>query len=168
MGSIVSDRPHGKHVSIDSTSPHALGICDYSGFVFRRIDLVRQMEWRGNALVWTGYLVGRPYVDKPNEQLRPPILPPDPVPVLWPRLQQPTAVYWANQNIPWEDLPVYDWVSWSGSDDGIPAAPEDERLEALEIEQSPTTTYGNGGAPGVQQQTQAEILASLQNFHWGS
>lgn len=84
----MSYRPHGKHVSIDETSPKAVGICDKTGFIFNRKDLVKQMEWRGNALVWTGFLVGRPYVDEPNQQLRPPILPPDPVPVVMPRLEQ--------------------------------------------------------------------------------
>lgn len=75
----------GKHVEIDPDNPEALGICDYTGFVHLRRDLVKQMEWRGNALEWTGLYVGRDYADVPNEQLRPPILPPDPVPVIEPR-----------------------------------------------------------------------------------
>lgn len=78
-------RYHGKHVEIDPDNPEALGICDYTGFVHLRRDLVKQMEWRGNSLEWTGLYVGRDYADVPNEQLRPPILPPDPVPVIDPR-----------------------------------------------------------------------------------
>jgi hypothetical protein len=125
-------RPHGKHVRIDADSPKALGICDYTGFVHNRIDLVRQMEWRGNALVWTGFYVGKTYADRPNEQLRPPILPPDPVPVREPRLQQPTLVTWSNnQPAVWVQLPIYDWVSWSGSEDGIPCLPQRQRLLQL-------------------------------------
>lgn len=100
----MSYRPKGKHVSINDAAPQALGICDATGFVFKRIDLVREMQWRGNALIWTGFLVGRPYVDKPNEQLRPPIYPPDPVPVMFPRLPS----------------------------DGVPALPEDQRLLLLQ------------------------------------
>jgi len=126
-------RPHGKHVNIDEDAPQALGICDYTGFVHKRSDLVRQMEWRGNAIVWTGFYVGRWYADKPNEQLRPPILPPDPVPIREPRLQQPTLVTWTNnQPAVWQLLPIYDWVSWSGSDDGIPCLPENQRLFLLQ------------------------------------
>src|SRR6202790_19811 len=123
-------RPHGKHVSIDEDHPQALGICDYTGFVHNYRDLVRQMEWRGNAIVWTGFYVGRQYADRPNEQLRPPILPPDPVPVRFPRLQQPTPITWSDNgtNYTWATSPVYDWVSWSGSDDGIPCLPEAQRL----------------------------------------
>lgn len=85
--------PLGKRVSIDVKNPQALGICDKTGFVFMRKDLVRQMEWHGNALVWTGAYVGRPYVDKPNEQGRSPMLPPDPIPVPQPRpdIQGPDA-----------------------------------------------------------------------------
>lgn len=86
----MSNRPHGKHVFIDADEPHALAICDKTQFVHRRIDLVQQMEWRGNSIQWTGFLVGRDYVDTPNEQLRPPMLPPDPVPVPNPRVQMPS------------------------------------------------------------------------------
>lgn len=126
-------RPKGKHVQIDCSNPNALGICDYTGFVFNRKDLVRQMEWRGNALVWTGFYVGKPYIDKPNEQLRPPILPPDPVPVKEPRLQQPTTITWSvGQPQPWGQLTVFDWSGWAGSEDGIPAFPEDKRLTLLQ------------------------------------
>lgn len=129
----MSHRPHGKHVLIDSSSPSALGICDYTGFVFLRKDLVRQMEWRGNALVWTGFYVGKPYADVPNQQNRPPILPPDPIPVRDPRLQQPEIITWSQgQNQIWSLLTVYDWTSWSGSEDGVIAFPENQRLSLLQ------------------------------------
>lgn len=136
--------PKGKHVNIDQDFPSALGICDKSRFVFNHKDLVKQMEWRGNALVWTGFLVGRPYVDVPNEQLRPPILPPDPVPVKMPRLPQGNLPYMTgvpalpeNQRV--AELKTFNWQAPSvkqapnkNSPDGIPALPEDLRLEALE------------------------------------
>lgn len=127
------NRPHGKHVRIDIDAPSALGICDKTGFVHNRRDLVRQMEWRGNALVWTGFYVGRQYADAPNEQLKPPILPPDPVPVMEPRLQQPTIVTWSNgQPALWGALPIYSWDSWAGCEDGIPCLPEAQRLTLLQ------------------------------------
>lgn len=160
--------PKGKHVTVDADSPMALGICDKTGFVFKRMDLVRQMEWRGNSLIWTGFMVGKPYVDQPNPQLRPPILPPDPVPVKDPRLQKPSAVYWANQNIPWSQLTVDNWVSWSGSEDGTLAATEEQRLIALQAANQPPTAFASGGVPQMQQLTQQQILQSLRTYNWNT
>lgn len=126
-------RPRGKHVRIDADSPRALGICDYTGFVHNREDLVRQMEWRGDAIVWTGFYVGKDYQDTPNEQLRPPLLPPDPVPVREPRLQQPTLVTWSNgQPLAWGMLSIFSWGIWEGDEDGEPCLPEAQRLTALQ------------------------------------
>jgi hypothetical protein len=50
----------GDYVRKDVIEP--IGTCDYSGFPFSRSDLVKQYEWRGNQLVWTGAIVGRPFV----------------------------------------------------------------------------------------------------------
>jgi hypothetical protein len=71
----------GKYVTIDPKNPSALGQCDESGLTFNHKDLYRQMEWRGNNLVWTGFLVGKPYLDVPNEQNRPPLIKDDPKPI---------------------------------------------------------------------------------------
>lgn len=159
----MSNRPKGKYVTIDTSNPAALGICDKSGFVFRRQDMIKQMEWRGNALVWTGFIVGRPFADVPNEQLRPPILPPDPVPIKLPRTKQPTTVTWSNQGTIWSLLPIYTWDSWIGSEDGVPAAPESVRKSSLEQEVEPPQSYGvSGYAPPYPDLTQAQILSNLQ------
>jgi hypothetical protein len=125
-------RPKGKHVSIDMDNPEALGICDKSQFVFKRKDLIKQYEWRGNAIVWTGFYVGRPYVDTPNEQARPPILPPDPVPVMYPRLPQGTLILWnANPLGNWNGADDY-WNAADSFSDGILALPESQRLSNLQ------------------------------------
>jgi hypothetical protein len=79
----------GKYVSINPDNPSSVGVCDYSGFVFNHEDLVKQMEWKGDKLVWTGLMVGRPYLDKPNEQDRPPLVKDDPRPIKNPRLPTP-------------------------------------------------------------------------------
>lgn len=102
-------RPKGRHVSIREKNPKAVGICDYTGFIHLKQDLVRQMEYRGDRLVWTGFYVGKDYQDKPNQQLRPPMLPPDPIPVVDARLEQ-------SGNLP----PV------------VPAKPMNERIADLE------------------------------------
>jgi len=160
--------PKGKHVIIDPDNPVALGICDATGFVFKRTDLVKQMEWRGNSLKWTGFLVGKPYVDKPNEQLRTPLLKPDPVPVKDPRGQRASQVVWSNQNVNWEDLEIVDWASWDGTEDGVLAASEAERLLSLQTGNFPPSVSQGGGSPQAPELTQAQILQSLQNFNWGS
>ncbi len=82
-------RKVGKYVTIDFNNPSMVGVCDDSGFVFNHPDLVKQMEWRGDKLVWTGLMIGRPYLDKPNEQNRPPLVRDDPRPVKNPRLPTP-------------------------------------------------------------------------------
>ena len=76
----------GKYVSINPDNPSALGVCDESGFIFNHKDLIKQMEWRGNNLVWTGLMVGKPYLDKPSQQNRPPITKDDPKATRNPRL----------------------------------------------------------------------------------
>jgi hypothetical protein len=69
----------GAYVKKGSLEP--VGVCDYSGFWFSRSDLVKQMEYRGNSLVWTGFMVGRPFLDVPSEQNRPPLIKNDPIAV---------------------------------------------------------------------------------------
>jgi hypothetical protein len=122
---------HGKYLSIDPENPEALGICDYTGFVFPKKDLVRQMEWRGEGLVWTGFYVGRPFVDKPNEQNRTPIFPPDPVPVLDPRPPFMSVIAWnMDQSIFSQNLSTFD------TDQGVmlnaPALPVPQRVQELQ------------------------------------
>ena len=75
-----------KYVKVNPKNPNGLGVCDRSGFVFNHKDLVKQMEWRGNNLVWTGLMVGPPFLDKPSEQNRPPIVKDDPKTLKNPRL----------------------------------------------------------------------------------
>ncbi len=73
----------GDYVRKDVIEP--IGTCDYSGFLFSKSDLVKQYEWRGKQLVWTGEIEGRPFVDEPNEQNRPPQIKGDPKAVQNPR-----------------------------------------------------------------------------------
>lgn len=79
----------GKYVNVDEKHPQGVGVCDDSDFVFNHKDLCKQMDWRGNQLVWTGLMIGRPYLDVPNEQNRPPIVKIDPKPFKNPRFPTP-------------------------------------------------------------------------------
>ncbi len=127
----MSYRPKGKHVTIDIENPEALGICDYTGFVHLRKDLVKQMQWRGNKLIWTGFLVGKDYLDIPQEQLRPPMLKPDPIPVKLPRPQYVSGTTW-NTNMMLFNLNQNFWNVQGILDDGISTLPGAQQLQALE------------------------------------
>lgn len=94
----------GKYVKIDPNDPDALGVCDESGFVFNHKDLCKQMEWRGDNLVWTGMMRGRPYLDVPSEQNRPAIGKADPKPMKNPKLPTPYTDPDANQVLPPKQL----------------------------------------------------------------
>lgn len=78
-------RFHGR-ATVSATSPRAWGICDRCYLLYDRSALVLQYEWRGNSLKSLGiYVCTVTCLDKPQQQLRPQILPPDPVPILQPR-----------------------------------------------------------------------------------
>lgn len=74
-------RPHG-NVRINPNSPEAMGVCDRCGFWFSHRDLAFQYDYRGMELKNTQRLVCHPCYDKPNEQLKPRIIPPDPPPIM--------------------------------------------------------------------------------------
>ena len=78
-------RQKGKYTKIDRNNPLAVARCDYSGFLCRHSDLIKQMEYRGKALVWTGFWVNKVFADKPNPQNITPVLLPDPYPIYSPR-----------------------------------------------------------------------------------
>jgi len=129
-----------RYARIDPRHPQALGICDESDFVFNRKDLVKQMEWRGNRLVWTGFYKGKPFVDQPQEQLRPPAVKADPTPVKEPRLPQPDSDFYTFQENPvplpqrlTEELNSFNWTSSSPApvDTGDPDGRPVEGVQAL-------------------------------------
>ncbi len=150
---------YGKYVKINRSHPQAVGICDYSGFVFNHRDLCRQMEWRGNALEWTGFLVGRPFLDVPNQQSRPPIMGPDPVPIQNPRPPQ-------GQLITWDSNP-YIWgvagVNWDEPE------PNDPSLALLLQEaQTPESMIIDNFDQGILPLPRATTLAQLSQLNWSN
>lgn len=149
----------GQYVTIDIDNPQALGICDRTGFVHNRKDLVKQMEWRGDSLVWTGFLVGRDFVDVPNEQSRPPILPPDPVPVIDPRVMQNQEERYSNNNLP-VISECYFWMnSLADTNDGTLVMSQSQIRQQLNTASFVTGSV-DGGDFGP---NQAEILAELNS-----
>lgn len=65
----------------------ARAVCDRCQCEVQRMDLVWQMEYRGNNLMRTGFLVCKTCLDVPYQGRRPIILPADPVPILDPRTE---------------------------------------------------------------------------------
>lgn len=76
----------GKYVTVSWDDDEGVKVCDYTGFVFNESDTVKQRDWRGNLLVYTGMIVGERFADKPQEQNRVPLPKNDPYPIKDPRL----------------------------------------------------------------------------------
>lgn len=83
-------RSHGR-ASISARAPRALAICDRCNFQFNHDQLDWQYQWAGVKLQNIRLLVCKSCMDKPQEQLRTIILPPDPVPIQNPRPLGPTG-----------------------------------------------------------------------------
>lgn len=76
----MSYRYHGR-ASVDSENPKAFGICDRCGFLYNLKELRWQFDFAGPVLQNLRILVCSPCYDKPQEQNKPVLLPPDPLPV---------------------------------------------------------------------------------------
>lgn len=75
-------RNHGKYTNMSKNKPRAIARCDYSGLMVQHAKLIRQMEYRGQGLVWTGYLVNPKFADEPNPQNLTPRVKLDPKPIV--------------------------------------------------------------------------------------
>lgn len=95
--------PKPRYVKIDKNNPTPIGVCDDSDFVFNKEDLVPQMEWRGDRLVPTGFLRGKPFLDEPQPQLKTPEIKADPYPVKDPRPPQPSSDGYYPEGLPAPD-----------------------------------------------------------------
>jgi hypothetical protein len=78
--------PHNILCPTNIGKPEPTGFCDRSGFYAYRRDLLWQYDWRGNALANLRLLILDKFIDEPQPQLKPVIIPgPDPTPVKDPR-----------------------------------------------------------------------------------
>lgn len=124
----MSNRKYiGMHVrGMDPNKPEPWGICDATGFVHFRKDLVKQMIWSGQSLVWTGFYVGKDYVEVPNPQMKTNIFGIDPRPVVDPRPpKNPIPIQYSNAP------PNYNIPTNENSPDG-PTLTTSERVEELQ------------------------------------
>lgn len=74
-------RPHG-HARVNPSHPVSFACCDRCAFWYSITDLAWQYQWCGPQLQNLRLLVCRKCMDVPQEQLKPRILPPDPLPTL--------------------------------------------------------------------------------------
>jgi hypothetical protein len=78
-------RPHS-HARVQPANPQAWGVCDRCGLYYNLVDLVYQYQWAGPRLQNLRIRVcRRTCLDVPQQQLKPRMLPPDPLPVFDPR-----------------------------------------------------------------------------------
>lgn len=73
--------PHGR-AKVNASNPRAFAICDRCGFLYNHKDLRWQYDYRGRNLANLRILVCDTCFDDPQPQLKPRILPPDPMPIL--------------------------------------------------------------------------------------
>lgn len=83
--------PSGR-ARVSARSPQALAVCDNCQFTYNLIDLRPRVQWVGVKLQTYNMLVCRTCWDKPQEQLRTIIIPPDPMPVFNPRPERYTTI----------------------------------------------------------------------------
>lgn len=74
-------RPHG-HAHVNPRAPVSFAVCDRCSRWFNITALSWQYQWAGPRLQNLKLLVCRSCMDVPQDQLRPRILPPDPMPTL--------------------------------------------------------------------------------------
>src|SRR5262245_8127986 len=67
--------------------PRAFSVCDRCGMWYNHYALSYQVEWAGTQLITLQQLVCRTCNDKPNAQLRAIVIPPDPLPIINPRVE---------------------------------------------------------------------------------
>lgn len=84
----MTNRYRGRIPIVDPDHPEAWGKDDITGLPVMHEDMIKQMEYIGNGLAWTGFMVHHKDADQPNPQLIPPRLKPDPLPIPNPRYLQ--------------------------------------------------------------------------------
>jgi hypothetical protein len=80
--------PKGR-AKVNPRSPRAFAICDRCDMLYNHDRLDWDTQWMGNQIQRTGFLVCPTCLDVPNPQLKPVVLPADPVPIMNPRKDRP-------------------------------------------------------------------------------
>lgn len=78
----MSWRPHPRRTILDINNPDPWATSDRSGFIGNLSTLKFQWQYAGPTLINTGLMVNPDELDKPNEQFRTIVIPPDPNPLM--------------------------------------------------------------------------------------
>ena len=77
----MSYRPHPKGARVNPSNPRSWATCDRTGFISNQDKLAYQYDWAGSTLINKRILVRQRSLDKPQEQFRTIVIPPDPKPI---------------------------------------------------------------------------------------
>src|SRR4051812_26618066 len=107
----MSWRPHSK-VQVNTNAPSAAAVCDRCGSWHNHPRLKFQYEWTGTQLYNTQFLVCQKCYDIPFIQRKTTRLPPDPLPILNPRIEQFTLDEEGPSPLTWDQTSlVYDTIN---------------------------------------------------------
>jgi len=87
--------------------------CDRTGFICRKKDLVKQMEYNGTGLYWTGLYVLKDFVTKPNPAFLIPPMFQDPRPVLDTKVPYPEQI----KVVEPAPVPIYPYTQKNNEDE---------------------------------------------------
>lgn len=93
--------------TVNTRAPNAFAVCDSCGEWYNRVNLLVQREWYGDNLADTGFRVCQRCLSRPQAQLKPVILPLDPIPIFEPRperLQAQQSINGPTTGAVWQNL----------------------------------------------------------------
>lgn len=91
---------HFGRAKVNVRNPEGAGECDRCGFWYQHRALDRQFQWQGPTLANTGIRVCTRCLDRPFEQQKTLILPPDPKPLVDPRATHDTTPFYFSGSTP--------------------------------------------------------------------
>ena len=154
--------PHGR-AKVDSTSPRAFAICDRCGFLYNHSSLHWQYDFRGRSLANLRILVCETCEDKPQPQLKPRIIPPDPMPIpnarpeRYQQYETDTRITQGNTTDFWTGLPI------AGGDTRVTQAGNTRTVQA-----TGEPPYGRDNTPGTSFQVPGnDALGPSQGLPYG-
>jgi hypothetical protein len=119
----MSWRWHSRYTP-DPYAPRGRGMCDRCNQIWLLGELQYQYEYRGDILFNTRFRVCPPCIDKPYEGNRPVKLPPDPRPLLDPRVE-PLAMEENAVGLPVRTAPLLPFPPSSGAPSNlVPFVPQ--------------------------------------------
>ena len=87
-------RKHPRRVNVDPNNPRAWGTSDMNGMIGQHNRMKWQHEWSGNRIINKRILVHPDELDIPNRQLGNLVLPADPPPIRYARVENYNIDEW--------------------------------------------------------------------------